>query len=128
MRVERQGAMYPKLAILSSALLVLSMLPAQGKPADNRFPFTLQVASFPDAALATQYAERLTQAGEPVGVGTFELSGRGYWTRVYVGSFQTAGEARDYGNTLIRRKLIAEYIVKAATELQSLGRPLTVTS
>ncbi|MFL6214684.1 MAG: SPOR domain-containing protein [Blastocatellia bacterium] len=118
--------MHPKLAILFSALLVLSMLPAQGKPADISFPFTLQVASFPDAMLAAQYAERLSQAGEPVGVGTFELTGRGYWTRVYVGSFKTAGEARDYGNALIRRKLIAEYIIKAATELQSLGRPLTV--
>jgi hypothetical protein len=120
--------MYAKRAILSSALLVLLMLPAHAEPADNGFPFTLQVASFPDAALAAQYATRLTAAGESVGVGTFELAGRGYWTRVYVGSFTTANEARDYGNTLIRRKLIAEYIIKPATELQSLGRPLTVNS
>jgi hypothetical protein len=118
--------MYPKLAILSLTLLVWPALPAQGGPAENSYPFTLQVASFPDTALATQYAERLTEAGEPVGVGTFELTGRGYWTRVYVGSFKTSNEARDYGNALIRRKLIAEYIIKASAELQSLSRPLTV--
>src|SRR5205085_8641245 len=118
--------MYPKLAIISSALLFLLLPPAQGQPAESIFPYTLQVASFPDATLAQQYAEHLSRAGEPVGVGTFELPGRGNWTRVYVGSFKTTSEARDYGNALINRKLIAEYIVKTASELQSLGRPHTV--
>jgi hypothetical protein len=118
--------MHPKLAIISSALLFLLMPPAQGQPAETVFPYTLQVASFPDATLAQHYAERLSRAGEPVGVGTFELPGRGNWTRVYVGSFKTTSEARDYGNVLINRKLIAEYIVKTATELQSLSRPHTV--
>lgn len=120
--------MHPTLAILSSALLTLMLLPAQGQSADNGFPYTLQVASFPDAAQAGQFAERLSSAGETVGVGTFELADRGNWTRVYVGSFKTVGEARNYGDGLIRRKLIAEYLVKTSTELQSLGRPLTVNS
>ena len=87
--------MHPTLAILSSALLTLMLLPAQGQSADNGFPYTLQVASFPDATQAGQFAERLSSAGETVGVGTFELVGRGNWTRVYVGSFKTFGEARD---------------------------------
>ncbi|HKP12488.1 MAG TPA: SPOR domain-containing protein [Blastocatellia bacterium] len=119
--------MHRTLAILSSALLILLTLPAQGRSAENGFPYTLQVASFPDAALAGQFAERLSNAGEAVGVGTFALAGRGIWTRVYIGSFKTTGEARDYGNALIRRKLIAEYIVKTSSELQALGRPLTVS-
>jgi hypothetical protein len=118
--------MYPKLAIFSLALLVWLALPAQGGLLEDGFPYTLQVASFPDAGLAAEYAGRLSEAGEPVGVGTFELTGRGNWTRVYVGSFKTASDARDYGNALIRRKLIAEYIIKASAELQSLSRPLTV--
>ncbi|MEN3335517.1 MAG: hypothetical protein V7641_4882 [Blastocatellia bacterium] len=118
--------MYPKLAIISSALLFLLMPPAQGQPAESIFPYTLQVASFPDATLAQKYAERLSRAGETVGFGVFDLPGRGNWTRVYVGSFKTISEARDYGNALISRKLIDEYIVKTASELQSLGRPHTV--
>lgn len=118
--------MYPKLAIISAALLFLLMPTAQGQPAESIFPYTLQVASFPDATLARQYADRLSRAGETVGFGTFDLPGRGNWTRVYVGSFKTTSEARDYGNALISRKLIDEYIVKTASELQSLGRPHTV--
>jgi len=99
------------------------MQTAQGQSAESIFSYTLQVASFPDTAPAQEYAERLSRAGETVGFGTFALPGRGNWTRVYVGSFKTASEAHDYGNTLLSRKLIAEYLVKAATELQSLGRP-----
>jgi SPOR domain len=118
--------MYAKRAIISSALFFLLIQPAQGQPAESIFSYTLQVASFPDITLARQYAERLSRAGEPVGFGTFELPGRGHWTRVYIGSFTTAGEARDYGNALIARKLITEYLVKTASELQALSRPHTV--
>jgi hypothetical protein len=118
--------MHPKPAIISSALLFLLILSAQGQPAESIFPYTLQVASFPYTTMAQQYAERLSRVGESVGVGTFELPGRGNWTRVYVGSFKTITEARDYGEGLIRRKLITEYVVKTASELQSLGRPHTV--
>lgn len=118
--------MHAKRAIISSALFFLLIQPAQGQTVESVFPYTLQVASFPYATLAQQYVERLSRAGEPVGFGTFELPGRGHWTRVYVGSFKTAGEARDYGNALIARKLIAEYLVKTASELQALSRPHTV--
>jgi hypothetical protein len=114
-------------ALFSSALFFLLSQPTQGQPAESIFPYTLQVASFPDMAVARRFAERLSRAGEPVGFGTFELPGRGHWTRVYVGSFKTAGEARDYGNALVARKLIAEYMVKTASELQSLSRPHTVS-
>ena len=117
--------MHPKLAIISSALLLLLTLPTQGQPAESIFAYTLQVASFPDAAQAEQYAERLTRAGQPVGFGTVEVAGLGRWTRVYVGSFKTAAAARYYGDELLRQKLIAEYIVKTVRELQSLGRPRT---
>src|SRR5205085_11639219 len=83
-------------------------------------------ASWSDLTLGRQQSGRLCRAGGSVGVGIFALPGRGNWARVYVGSFKTTSEARDYGNALINRKLIAEYIVKTATELQSLGRPHTV--
>lgn len=119
--------MHAKLAIFSSALLFLLTPSAQGQPAESIFPYTLQVASFPDVAFAATFAERLSRAGEPVGFGTVELPGRGHWTRVYVGSFRTPAEARQYGDGLIGRKVIDAYLVKTASELQSLGRPQTVT-
>ncbi|MFL6274425.1 MAG: SPOR domain-containing protein [Blastocatellia bacterium] len=117
--------MHSKLAFIASALLFL-LTPAQGQPAESTFPYTLQVASFPDTGLADQYAEHLSCAGETVGFGTYELAGRGRWTRVYVGSFKSTSEARKYGESLVSRGLIAEYLVKTARELQSLSRPHTV--
>jgi SPOR domain len=117
--------MHPILAIISSALLLLLTLPTQGQPVESNFLYTLQVASFPDAAQAEQYAERLTRAGQPVGFGTVEVAGLGRWTRVYVGTFKTAAAARYYGDEMLRQKLIAEYVVKTVRELQSLGRPRT---
>src|SRR3954464_8685723 len=113
--------MHSKLAFIASALLFL-LTPAQGQPAESNFPYTLQVASFPDTALADQYAEHLLCAGETVGFGTYELAERGRWTRVYVGSFKSTSEARKYGEVLVSRGLIAEYLVKTARELQSLSR------
>jgi SPOR domain len=118
--------MHSKLAFIASALLFLLTPPAQGQPAESTFPYTLQVASFPDTVLADQYAEHLLCAGETVGFGTYELAGRGRWTRVYVGSFKSTSEARKYGEVLVSRGLIAEYLVKTARELQSLSRPHTV--
>lgn len=115
--------MLSKLAIFSSALLLMLLPPAQGQTADTIFPYTLQVASFPDPAFAAKYADRLSQAGESVGFGMVELFGRGQWTRVFVGSFKTPTEARLHGEALIARRLINEYIVKTSRELESLARP-----
>src|SRR5581483_856269 len=118
--------MHSKLALIASALFFLLTPPALGQPAESIFPFTLQVASFPDAVLAEQYAEHLSGAGETVGFGTYELTGRGRWTRVYVGSFKSTSDARRYGEALMGRGLIVEYLVKTARELQSLSRPHNV--
>ncbi|HJQ26759.1 MAG TPA: SPOR domain-containing protein [Blastocatellia bacterium] len=118
--------MHSKLALIASALFFLLTPPALGQPAESIFSYTLQVASFPDAALAEQYAEHLSGAGETVGFGTYELTGRGRWTRVYVGSFKSTSDARRYGEALMGRGLIVEYLVKTARELQSLSRPHSV--
>jgi hypothetical protein len=42
---------------------------------------------------------------------------------VYVGSFKTPAEARAYGDRLIKRNLIAEFLVKTNRDVQALGRP-----
>jgi SPOR domain len=117
--------MHAKLALISSALFILLTLPAQGQPVESIFPYTLQVASFPEAKLAERYAENLSRAGQSVGLGTVELPGLGIWTRVYVGSFKTASAARYHGDALLGQNLISEYIVKTVRELQALGRPRT---
>ena len=118
--------MHAKRAMFSSALLFALIVSVEAQPGNSAIEFTLQVASFPESAQATAFAERLARAGEPVGFGLIELPGKGRWTRVYVGSFRTTADAREYGDLLIKRNLIAEYLVKTARDVQELGRPRSV--
>jgi SPOR domain len=120
--------MQSKLAISSAAILLLLVSLAQAQSNDGASCFTLQVASFPDAALAEGFAAKLARAGEQPGWGTVELPGRGHWTRVFIGSFKTMGAARQHGDALVGRGIIAEYIVKTAYDVKSLSRPRTVGS
>src|ERR671926_158534 len=98
--------MHSKLAIFSSAIFFLLTPTAQAQPAESLFPYTLQVASFPDAAFATTYAEHLSSAGGGVGLGSAALAGRGQWPRVYVGSLKPSPKPRQYGDALVSRQLI----------------------
>lgn len=88
---------------------------------------TLQVASFPDKDQANKFMSRLVTAGEHPLCETVELQGRGYWTRVFVGTFNTVDEARRYGERLVARGLIAEFFVRKADLNQEVTRPRTVT-
>ena len=83
---------------------------------------------FPTRRWPKNFAAKLARAGEPTGWGTVELPGRGHWTRVFVGSFKTIGAARGYGEALVARGIVAEYLVKTAYDVKSLSRPRTVSS
>ncbi|MGA9768555.1 MAG: SPOR domain-containing protein [Blastocatellia bacterium] len=120
--------MQSKLAIFSSAILLSLISLAQAQTTENAPGFTLQVASFPDAALAEEFSAHLARAGEQPGWGTVQLPGRGHWTRVFIGSFKTIEAARSYGEALVGRKIIAEYLVKTAYDVKSLSRPRIVNS
>lgn len=119
--------MQSKLAIFSAAILLSLGSLAQAQADENAPGFTLQVASFPDTSLAEEFAARLARAGEQAVWGTVELPGRGDWTRVFVGSFKTTGAARGYGEALVRRGIIAEYLVKTAYDVKLLSRPRTIS-
>lgn len=88
--------------------------------------FTIQVASFPDSALGDRFAARLVSAGERPVCHTVEIGGRGYWTRVFVGLFNTTDAARRHGETLVARGIIKEFLVKKADSIQALTRPRRV--
>lgn len=90
--------------------------------------FTIQVASFPDSALGDRFAARLVSAGERAVCQTVEIDGRGYWTRVFVGLFNTTEAARRHGETLVARGIIKEFLVKQADSIQALTRPRRVNS
>lgn len=90
--------------------------------------FTLQVASFPDTAQAGRFAAGLVTAGEHPVFDTVEIEGRGYWTRVLVGLFDTTDAARRYGVTLAARGIIKEFLVKKADPILALTRPRRVAS
>src|SRR5262249_3090095 len=89
--------------------------------------FTLQVASFPDKDQANKFMSRLVNAGEHPLCETVELQGRGYWTRVFVGTFNTVDEARRYGERLVVRRLIEDFLVRRADLNQEATRPRRVT-
>lgn len=89
--------------------------------------FTIQVASFPDTTLSDRFAARLVSAGERPVCHTVEVEGRGYWTRVLVGLFNTMDAARRHGETLVARGIIKEFLVKKAESIHALTRPRRVT-
>lgn len=104
---------------------------AEPRPSAKAAPasgFTLQVAAFPESAesQAEVFVNKLTDAGENPIWGMVEIRGRGLWTRVFLGSFVTQAEARQYGEKLVARDVIKEFIVKKADEIKSLSRPRSV--
>ena len=114
---------------LSLALMVsLGTTSVQCRSQDKLPGFTLQVAAFPESAesQAEEFLSKLTEAGEQPIWGIIEIRGRGLWTRVFIGIFTSALEARQYGETLITRGLIEEFLVKRATEIKSLSRPRSI--
>ncbi|MEK6299606.1 MAG: SPOR domain-containing protein [Acidobacteriota bacterium] len=78
--------------------------------------YTVQVASFADAAQAEQLVSRLTSLGERTTAATVELRGRGSWTRVFVGSFGSSAEARIHADRLLRAGLIREFLIRCGQE------------
>lgn len=88
--------------------------------------FTLQVASFPDTNQAERYAVGLVSAGENPAFDTVQIEGRGFWTRVFVGRFNTTDSARLYGVSLVTRGIIKEFLVKKADSVLALSRPRRV--
>jgi hypothetical protein len=110
---------------LVSLLTLVPVICAQSS--ETAGGFTLQVASFPERALAEKYIGKLTVAGEFPAWGTVELAGRGEWTRIFIGSFKTVDAARRYGASLMNRGVIEDFIVKTERDTRLLSRPRSVT-
>jgi SPOR domain len=89
--------------------------------------YTLQVASFPNTELANRFVVQLVNAGEHPVCATVEVDGRGYWTRVFLGLFETTHAAGRYGDALVARGIIKEFLMKRANLNQAATRPRKVT-
>ncbi len=121
--------MHSTLSFLLGTLLVLAgQSAAPAKSNQTATHFTLQVASFPDTAQANRFGAGLVGAGESPVFDTVEIEGRGYWTRVFVGLFDTPDAARRHGVNLVTRGVIKEFLVKQATLNQSVTRPRRVAA
>ncbi|HEY7543727.1 MAG TPA: SPOR domain-containing protein [Blastocatellia bacterium] len=114
--------MHAKTFALLLLMLALSVQSRAAGP-DN---FTLQVAAFADPRAAQAFVEMLARSGETAFCGEVEIPERGRWLRIFIGSFATQAEARRYGQNLIARAIIKEFIVKPVAEIQLLTRPRTV--
>ena len=71
---------------------------------DERGAYTVQVASFKDPRAARNLAQNLERKGYKVSVSETEIPGKGKWSRVRVGQFETKEEARLYGQRLKREE------------------------
>lgn len=121
--------MHSRLSFFLAALLISTgPSAALSKPEPAASLFTLQVASFPDTAQANRFAAGLVLAGEKPLFDTVEIEGRGFWTRVFVGLFDTADTARRYGGTLVARGTIREFLVKKGDAILAFTRPRRVAS
>lgn len=121
--------MYSRQCFFITALLTLvltSSALAQSEPLAPHY--TLQVASFPDTELANKFVVQLVREGEHPTRATIELQGRGYWTRVFLGLFASAEEARRYGENLKARGIIAEFLIRKAELNQAVTRPRRVAA
>ena len=119
--------MNSKSFLLLAALLV-SASPATAVPQSRLTNprYTLQVASFPNTQLADRFVVQLVNAGEHPVCATVEVSGRGYWTRVFLGLFETTYAAGRYGDALVAGGIIREFLVKRADVNQAATRPRKV--
>lgn len=112
-----------------TALLISTFPSSVFAESDQAAPnFTLQVASFPDTAQAGRFAVGLVSAGQNPACDTVEIEGRGSWTRVFVGLFDTKVAAQRYGVTLIARGIIREFLIKKADPILTFTRPRRVAS
>lgn len=120
--------MHSRLSLFLAALFISACAPEALSSSDlPAARFTLQVASFPDTAQAARFAAGLIGAGENPVCETVMIDGRGYWTRVFVGLFDTNDAARRYGGMLVARGVIKEFVVKTAGLNQAVTRPRRVS-
>ena len=63
--------------------------------------YAVQLASFPDLAIAKEMEASLKSKTYPAYIETVNLPGKGTWYRVKVGGFTSEDEARKYGNDMI---------------------------
>jgi hypothetical protein len=115
---------------LLSAILTLSIWTSSvcASPEEQAAGFTIQVAAFPESAEsdAEKFVSKLTESGEKPVWGLIEIPGKGQWTRVFIGAFDSSAEARQYGEKLVIRRIIKEFVIKKSSEIRMLSRPRSV--
>jgi len=115
---------------LLSAILTLSLWSTSvcANPEEQSTGFTIQVAAFPESAESEveKFVSKLTDSGEQPIWGSIEIPGKGQWMRVFIGSFQSSAQARQYGDKLIVRRIIKEFVIKKSSEIKMLSRPRSV--
>ncbi len=106
-----------KLALLLAAFV---LVPPRQTPGTERTlkatRYTIQIASFPNPAEARQLVARLARLGERVTTSLVDLTNRGSWTRIFVGTFATVVEARGHAARLLSRGVIKEFFIRAALD------------
>lgn len=118
--------MQSRLFLFSTTVLISICQVAAFADTGQNVNYTLQVGAFPNSGLADKFVNKLVTAGEHPASSMIELPGRGYWTRIFVGLFSTNSAARRYGEGLIARGIIDDFLVRKAEPGQAATRPRRV--
>ncbi|HOO89748.1 MAG TPA: SPOR domain-containing protein [Syntrophales bacterium] len=87
----------------------------------KRRPYTIQVAAFKDMGNLHKGTREIWQSGiHDTLSGETVVSGT-RWYRLYIGHFQSAQEAQQFGQSLVRRKILSTYLVKRISYTVLLG-------
>lgn len=88
---------------------------AQNKPAaaaplsdhnswDGTYPYTIMVSAYRDPIQSFRTATSLAAKGDPAFACPVSIPGKGVWNRVFIGSFRSLEEAREFAAELKKRK------------------------
>lgn len=114
-----------RLVLLFNASLLVAAYPidalAQSDArAEGSYRYTIQIAAFTERADAREFAGRFAGEGQKVFVGWADVPGRGRWVRVMTGEFESRAEARLYGRSMTEAGLIAEFLLRDSSDVDSL--------
>jgi sporulation related protein len=110
-----------KLALLLATFVLVPSRQTPGTERTLKTPrYTIQIASYANPAEARQLVARLAGLGERATTSVVDLTGRGRWTRVLVGTFATVVEARGHAARLLSRGVISQFFIRGALDRQQL--------
>jgi cell division septation protein DedD len=82
----------------------MGLFPKAAEQRATRYPYTVQVSSYPDAKKAHRVAQGLRNRGDPAFTSPARIPGKGIWHRIFIGYYEDMAEAREAAKRLNQRR------------------------